>query len=49
VLLISVRRDASPVTQRFDKVEPLGERSIPAGLTEVRKVRLFALEGFKPK
>jgi hypothetical protein len=29
VLLISVRRDASPVTERFDKVEPLGERAIP--------------------
>lgn len=49
VLLISVRRDASPVTERFDKVEPLGERTISAGLTEVRKVRLFALSGFKPK
>lgn len=49
VLLISVRRDASPVTERFDKVEPLGERAIPAGLTEVRKVRLFALSGFRPK
>jgi 4-amino-4-deoxy-L-arabinose transferase-like glycosyltransferase len=49
VLFISVRRQASPVTERFDTVEPLGERSIAAGLTEVRKVRLFALSGFKPK
>jgi 4-amino-4-deoxy-L-arabinose transferase-like glycosyltransferase len=48
VLLISVRRDASAVTARFDKVEPLGERAVPAGQTEVRKVRLFALTGFKP-
>jgi 4-amino-4-deoxy-L-arabinose transferase-like glycosyltransferase len=49
VLLISIRRDASPVTERFDKVVPLGERAIPAGLTEVRKVRLFALSDFKPR
>ena len=49
VLLISVRRDASPVTARFDTVEPLGERAVSAGQTEVRKVRLFALSGFKAK
>ena len=49
VLLINVRHDASPVTERFDRVEPLGERAIPAGMTEVRKVRLFALSGFKRK
>lgn len=49
VLLISVRRDARAITERFDKVEPLGERAIPAGLAQTRKVRLFALSGFKPK
>jgi 4-amino-4-deoxy-L-arabinose transferase-like glycosyltransferase len=49
VLFISVRRDASPVTGRFEKVDVLGERAIPAGLTEVRKVRMFALSGFKPR
>ena len=49
VLLINVRHDASPVTARFDRVEPLGERAIPAGMTETRKVRLFALSGFKRK
>lgn len=49
VLFISVRRDVLPVTERFDKVEALGERAIPAGLAQARKMRLFALSGFKPK
>jgi 4-amino-4-deoxy-L-arabinose transferase-like glycosyltransferase len=49
VLFISVRRDAAPVTGRFSKVDALGERAIPAGTTELRKVRMFALSGFKPR
>jgi 4-amino-4-deoxy-L-arabinose transferase-like glycosyltransferase len=49
VLLVSVRHDAAPVTQRFETVEPLGERAVPAGRSESRKVRLFALSGLKGK
>ena len=49
VLLVNVRYDATPVTQRFDTVEPLGERAVPAGRAESRKMRLFALSGLKDK
>ncbi len=48
VLLVSVRRDAAPITRRFAKVELIGERQVPAGLGEPRTVRLFALSGLKP-
>ena len=48
VLLVNVRHDASPVTERFDSVEPLGERAIPGRHDGgSRRVRLFALSGFK--
>ena len=48
VLLVSVRRDAAPITRRFAKVELLGERQVPAGLGEARTVRLYSLSGLKP-
>ena len=49
VLLVDLRRDASPITQRFASVIPLGERSVAAGQGPPRRVRLFALSHFKPR
>ncbi len=46
-LLISVKRDAGAITQRFSKVEPIGERSVPAGLGEPRRVRFYSLSGLR--
>lgn len=47
-LLINVRRDAGQILNRFTTIEPLGERSIPAGLGAPRKVQFYALSGLKP-
>ena len=49
VLLVSLRRDASEIISRFRDVTPLGERSIPAGKGEPRRVRFYALSGLKPR
>ena len=46
-LLVSVRRDAQPITRRFSKAELIGERDIPAGLGEMRHIRLFRLSGLR--
>ena len=46
-LLVSVRRDATPITKHFSKVELLAERKVPAGLGEPRTVRFYALSGLK--
>jgi 4-amino-4-deoxy-L-arabinose transferase-like glycosyltransferase len=48
VLLISVRADAEPVTRRFERVQPLGERQVAAGADAPRRIRLFSLSGLKP-
>lgn len=48
VLLVSMRRDITRIASRFSKVESLGERTVPAGLGEPRKVRFYALSGFRP-
>lgn len=49
VLFVNVRQDATQVTRRFDSAALLGERQIPAGASEVRRIRLYALSGFKQK
>lgn len=48
VLLVDMRQ-TSPVTQHFSSVVPLGERVVAAGLGPPRRVRLFALSGFRPR
>ena len=47
VLLVSLRADPAAITSRFSKVEPLGEKLIPAGLGAPRRVRFFALTDLK--
>jgi 4-amino-4-deoxy-L-arabinose transferase-like glycosyltransferase len=47
VLLVSTRREATAITDRFNAVRPLGERRVPAGRGEPRTVRFFVLSGFK--
>ena len=47
ILLVSLRHDATPITRRFAKVVPLGEHALPAGLGAPRRVRFFALSGYR--
>jgi 4-amino-4-deoxy-L-arabinose transferase-like glycosyltransferase len=47
VLLISVRRDAEAITSRFSTVQLVAERSVPAGLGEPRRFRLFSLSQYR--
>jgi hypothetical protein len=46
VLFVALRGDWERVTSRFDKVEPLGQRTLKAG-TGTRTIALFRLTGFK--
>jgi hypothetical protein len=48
-LLISLKRDAAPITRRFADVQDLGEKHIPAGLGPARSVRFYALSGLRPQ
>jgi len=47
VLLVALRPDATPITSRFTKVEPLGTRKLPAGAGPQRTVNYFLLSGFR--
>jgi 4-amino-4-deoxy-L-arabinose transferase-like glycosyltransferase len=47
VLLVGLRQDTDRILRRFANVVPLGEQSLPAGLGPPRKVRFYALSGFR--
>lgn len=49
VLLVSTRQDVARILGRFAAVVDLGEHRVPAGLGEPRRVRLYALEGLRPR
>lgn len=47
VLLVSTIGNNSPVLDAFASVEAIGEKDLPAGLSETRRVAFFALSGYK--
>ncbi len=47
VLLVSIRKDASAITRQFRKTDLIAERDVPAGLGEPRRVRYYALSGYR--
>jgi 4-amino-4-deoxy-L-arabinose transferase-like glycosyltransferase len=47
VLLVSVRRDARRITDRFAQATEVRHEDIPAGLGKPRSVRFIKLEGYK--
>lgn len=49
VLLVSIRQDVRRITRRFAGVDDAGERRVPAGLGEPRRVRFYTLTGMKPE
>ena len=47
VLLVSVRQDATRITERFEQSVAVGAGAIPAGLGTPREVRFLRLDGFR--
>jgi 4-amino-4-deoxy-L-arabinose transferase-like glycosyltransferase len=47
VLLVSLRRDASPITGRFELAQKLAEEQVPAGAGVPRAVAFYLLSGYR--
>jgi hypothetical protein len=46
-LLVSVRRDAERITDRFERATPVARELVPAGLGTPREIHYLRLEGFR--
>ncbi|MGD9828634.1 MAG: ArnT family glycosyltransferase [Hyphomicrobiaceae bacterium] len=49
VLLVTLKPDPGPLLARFETVRLVAERQVPAGLGKPRRVRFYALSGYKPQ
>jgi 4-amino-4-deoxy-L-arabinose transferase-like glycosyltransferase len=47
VLLVAMRRDATPITKWFNRAEKLSDHLLPAGATAKRAIAFYALDGYK--
>jgi 4-amino-4-deoxy-L-arabinose transferase-like glycosyltransferase len=47
VLLVAIRRDATPITKWFARADKLSDNQLPAGATAQRAISFYVLDGYR--